>query len=87
MAIPTLQTWLADTKLGTIKPRSSQLKAIDDAIALYERQRNETNLFKIKNAFEDWKRFKGQAWKSSDRNRTGAVTRLEQDLAKVDYRT
>jgi hypothetical protein len=88
MSIPTLQTWLAETKLGTLKPRSSQLKAVDDAIQQYERQRNDTNLFKIKNAFEDWKRSKGVSWKTSDRNRGGAITRLEQELAKVaDYRT
>lgn len=88
MAIPTLTTWLAETKLGTMKPRSAQLKAVDDAIQHYERQRTEGNLFKIKNALEDWKRFKGAAWKSSDRNRGGAVTRLDQELAKLaDYRT
>lgn len=88
MPIPTLQTWLTETKLGTLKPRSSQLKAVDDAIQQYEQQRTENNLFKIKNAFEDWKRFKGPTWKVSDRNRNGAVTRLDQELAKVaDYRT
>jgi hypothetical protein len=88
MPIPTLQTWLTETKLGTMKPRSSQLKAVDDAIAQYEKQRNETNLFKIKNTFEDWKRLKGAGWKTSDRNRGGAMARLEQELAKsADYRT
>lgn len=70
------------------KPRSSQLKAVDDAIQQYERARNDNSLFKIKNALEDWKRFKGPNWKTSERNRGGAITRLDQELAKVaDYRT
>lgn len=88
MPLPNLQTWLNETKLGVIRPRSSQLKAVDDALQQYERARNDTNLFKIKNAFEDWKRSKGPAWKSSDRNKGGAITRLDQELAKVaDART
>lgn len=88
MPIPTFQSWLTETKLGVTKPRSAQLKAVDDAIQLYERVRSETNLFKIKNAFEDWKRSKGAAWKTSDRNRGGAITRLDQELMRVaDYRT
>ena len=88
MPIPSLQNWLNETKLGVTKPRSSQLKAVDDAIQQYERGRNENNLFKIKNALEDWKRSKGPNWKTSERNRGGAVTRLDQELSKVaDYRT
>ena len=71
-----------------MRPRSSQLKAVDDAIQQYERVKNDNTLFRIKNAFEDWKRSKGAAWKSSDRNKGGAITRLDQELAKVaDYRT
>lgn len=88
MPIPSLQNWLTETKLGAMKPRSPQLKAVDDALQQYERARNENNLFKIKNAFEDWKRSKGPNWKTSERNRGGAVTRLDQELSKVaDYRT
>lgn len=88
MPIPSLQTWLTETKLGVLKPRSSQLKAVDDALQQYERARNENNLFKIKNAFEDWKRSKGPTWKTSDRNKGGAITRMDQELSKVaDYRT
>lgn len=88
MPIPSHQSWLTETKLGVVKPRSSQLKAVDDALQQYERVRNENNLFKIKNAFEDWKRAKGPGWKNSDRNRGGAITRMDQELSKVaDYRT
>lgn len=88
MPIPSHQSWLTETKLGAMKPRSSQLKAVDDALQQYERVRNENNLFRIKHAFEDWKRSKGAGWKTSERNRGGAITRLDQELAKVaDYRT
>src|SRR4026208_1337737 len=87
MPIPSFQTWLTETKLGVMRPPSSQLKEIDDAIQLYERAKNDANLFRIKNAFEDWKRSKGPAWKASDRNKGGAITRLDLELAKTDYRT
>jgi hypothetical protein len=87
MPIPSFQTWMTETKLGVTRPRSSQLKEIDAAIQQYERAKSDANLFRIKNAFEDWKRSKGPSWKSSDRNKGGAITRLDQDLAKVDYRT
>src|SRR5262245_17155004 len=87
MPIPSFQTWITETKLGVMRPRSSQLKEVDDAIQLYERAKNEANLFRIKNAFEDWKRSKGPAGKASDRNKGGAITRLDQELGKVDYRT
>ena len=42
--------------------------------------KTQPNLFGIRNAFEAWKRFKGPMWQTSERNRNGAVTRLEQDL-------
>lgn len=87
MPIPSYQNWLAETQLGVMKPRSAQLKAVDDAIQQYERTRNDNALFRVKNAFEDWKRFKGAGWKNSERNKGGAITRLDQELAKVDYRT
>jgi hypothetical protein len=87
MPIPSFQTWTAETKLGVARPRSAQLKELDAAIQQYERVKNDANLFRIKNAFEDWKRSKGLGWKTSDRNKGGAITRLDQELAKVDYRT
>jgi hypothetical protein len=88
MPIPSLQQWLNDTRLGVTRPRSAQLKAVDDAIAQYERARTQDNLFKIKHAFEDWKRYKGPAWKASDRNKAGAITRLDAELSRLaDYRT
>jgi hypothetical protein len=55
------------------RPRSSQLKAVDEAIRQYEITPNPEALFRIKNAFEDWKRSKGAAWENSDRNQRHAL--------------
>ena len=83
--IPKHQQWLTDTSLGVLRPRSGPLKAVDDAIREYERAATQPNLFKVKNAFEDWKRSKGPNWRISDRNRAPAfaITRLEDELKLV----
>jgi hypothetical protein len=83
--IPKYQQWLTDTSLGVLRPRSGPLKAVDETIREYERAANQPNLFKVKNAFEDWKRFKGASWKTSDRNRAPAfaITRLDDQLKLV----
>ena len=86
MLIPSSQQWLNDTALGVLRPRSAQMKAIDEAIKRYEQAKTQENLWKIKNALEDWKRGKGPAWTASDRNRGGAITRLDQQLMTVDPR-
>jgi hypothetical protein len=73
MRIPTYNQWLQDTTLNILRPRSSQLKAVDEAIRQYEITPNPEALFRIKNAFEDWKRLKGAAWENSDRNQRHAL--------------
>ena len=83
MPIPSSQQWINDTKLGITKPRSTQLQALDAAIVQYERSRSPENLWKVRNTFEDWKRAKGAAWKSNERNRGGAMTRLDQELSRM----
>jgi hypothetical protein len=83
MPIPSSQQWMNDTKLGIMKPRSTQLQALDAAILQYERSKTPDNLWKVKNAFEDWKRSKGAVWQTSERNRGGAMTRLDQELSRV----
>src|SRR5690348_12015555 len=83
MPIPSSQQWINDTKLGITKPRSTQLQALDAAIVQYERSRSPENLWKVRNTFEDWKRAKGTAWKSNERNRGGAMTRLDQELSRM----
>jgi hypothetical protein len=88
MSIPSYRQWLQDTGLNILSPRSQKLKAVDEALQQYERTRNERDLWRIKNALEDWKRYKGMAWDKSERNRNGAITKLNAELNKVaDYRT
>lgn len=88
MQIPTQRQWLQDTNAGVLKPRSSKLKAVDMALLNYELAKNEQNLWRLKNAFEDWKRDKMNAWEQSDRNKKGAVKLLDTELNRVaDYRT
>ena len=87
MPIPGYQQWMNDTALGMTKPRSTLLKALDAAIQQYDLQKNQQNLFKIKNAYEDWKRSKGGSGENSERNGKGAITRLEGALSSADYRT
>ena len=88
MSIPGYAQWIQDTSANILTPRSSKLKAVDEAIQQYEKTKNEKDLWRIKNAFEDWKRDQGSGWETSVRNRTKAVTKLNAALNKVaDYRT
>jgi hypothetical protein len=87
MLLPTYQQWMNDTALGITKPRSSNLKALDTAIQQYELQKTQENFFLVKNAFESWKRSKGGAWESSERNKRFAVSKLSDALDKAGYRT
>lgn len=82
MAIPTHKTWLEETSRNILRPRSPQLKMVDNAILEYERVKTPAAMGKIKLAFEAWKRAKGN-WQQNERNRTGALTRLDWDLQKV----
>jgi hypothetical protein len=80
---------MTDTGLGITKPRSQALKDIDAAIELYGRIKTQQNLFKIRSAFEAWKRYKGPTWQASERNRKQALITLERELtaAGADLRT
>ncbi|HEV7915075.1 MAG TPA: hypothetical protein VGP22_15015, partial [Albitalea sp.] len=83
MPIPKHQAWMQATTLGVLRPRSTQLKAVDQALLQYETAPTQQNLFRVRNAFEDWKRFKGAAWQQSDRNRGGAMLQLNVQLAQL----
>lgn len=88
MSIPSYQQWMQDTGANILSPRSSKLKAVDAAIQQFGTTKNEKDLWRIKNAFEDWKRYKGTGWDKSLRNRNGAITKLNAELDRVaDYRT
>ena len=85
--IPTLKQWQLDTEVA-LKPRGPALKAVDAAIGQYERSKDEKDLWRIRNTFEDWKRSEGPRWQLCDRNRKQAITRIDRELAKVtDART
>jgi len=88
MSIPSYDKWMIDTNLGITKPRSSRLKAVDEAILKYGTAQNQDNLWRLKNAFEDWKRSKEDGWEKSARNRNFIITNLDLELNNLaDYRT
>jgi hypothetical protein len=88
MSIPTYKEWMDGTTLGITKPRSAQLKALDQALLEYDKLKNDKTLWRLKNAFEDWKRYKGLPWEGSERNKTRIITNLNLELNTVaDYRT
>src|SRR5271167_1166235 len=88
MVIPGYAQWIKDTSANVLTPRSSKLKAVDEAIQQYEKTKAEKDLWRVKNAFEDWKRDHGSNWETSVRNRTQAATKLNTALSKLaDYRT
>jgi hypothetical protein len=88
MKIPSHRQWIQDTSANILTPRSPKLKAVDDAIQQYERTKSEKDLWRIKNSLEDWKRYKGLAWKDSVRNKSGAIKRLDDELETgANYRT
>lgn len=88
MSIPSYAQWIQDTSANIVTPRSPKLKALDGAIQQYEKTRNEKDLWRVKNSFDDWKRDQGSGWEASVRNRNRAVTKLNAELDKAaDYRT
>ena len=83
MAIPTQAQWLEETSRNIFRPRSPELKLVDQAIGQYERSKTPAALGKIKITFEAWKRTKGPGWVNNERNHHGALTRLDADLQNV----
>jgi len=83
MTIPTRATWLEQTSRNVLRPRSPELKLVDEAIGQHERAPTPAALGKIKLAFEAWKRAKGPGWRNNERNRGMAMTQLEADLTLV----
>ena len=79
--LPRHALWMQNTTLGITSPRSTPLKALDAALQQYELAPTEAHLWRVRNAFEDWKRAQGPTWTTSDRNRNGAVTALNSALA------
>jgi len=76
----TYEQWIKGTKLGLTKPRSAQLKAIDETLRQYDRLRTNNQLEYLSYAFSIWKGIKGLNWEKSSRNKNGMVTALDKML-------
>ncbi|MFG0275170.1 MAG: hypothetical protein ACF8QF_08935 [Phycisphaerales bacterium] len=88
MDIPTHKDWIARTKV-TLRKRSPQLEAIDEAILAYEKAPSAANKKAIKRAFARWrfeKSLAGDDWRKSIRNQKRAVTDLARALQDIDGR-
>lgn len=82
-AIPTLEKWLEATSRNLFRPRSAELKLVDEAIGKVQRGPSPAAKGKIKLAFEAWKRAKGAGWAGNERNRHGALSDLDKALQDV----
>ena len=86
--IPSYDQWMKDTYSLT-SPRSSFLKAVDEAIKKYGGAKSPPHRDAIKVALDRW-RFEqskqGKDWRKSVRNEKGAVTNLHRALLDVDRR-
>ncbi len=84
MGIMTYEEWMRRTKLGAFKPRSSALKFLDAAIKEYGRHPGASAYLEtLKAAFIAWADQKGNA-EDSERNRSGAVTDLMNQIIAFD---
>lgn len=81
MSIPNYDKWMKETSaLG--KPRGAALKLVDEAIQGYEKNPTETSRTKVWTFLNYWKYQKGE-WEKSVRNKSGAITRLNDELADI----
>ena len=88
MDIPTHKDWISRTKV-TLRRRSDELVAIDEAILAYEQSPSTANKKAIKRAFARWrfeKSLAGDDWRKSIRNNKRAVTDLGRALQDIDGR-
>lgn len=81
------ETWMEKTSAGAFKPRSSELKAVDEAIKTYHQAKTSQNLRRIRIALHNWKMSKGYGdgsgpppWYTSERNRNGMITLLDKQI-------
>jgi hypothetical protein len=81
----TYDEWINRTKAGWNKPRSGKLKALDLALKKYLAVPSTERLRALDRALTAWKDSKPD-WKTSIRNRDGAVTELTEFVAqKLGY--
>lgn len=84
MSIPGYRAWLSKTDAGAFAVRSSELRAVDEAILAYEKAGTpygkEWTANELRIALEIWKKATGATWKASDRNKGKAVEQLDAAL-------
>ncbi|MGJ8640768.1 MAG: hypothetical protein ACSHYA_15370 [Opitutaceae bacterium] len=68
--------WMKSTNGGRLSVRSSQLKAVDEALKKYHLGKTPSQLEALQGALMKWMQSKGAGWKTSVRNRTNAVDTL-----------
>jgi hypothetical protein len=79
-------TWMEQTNKGFFSIRSSELKAIDNALIFHAKWPNERNLRNLRAALSAWIDKEGMNWRQSGRNRTGAVEELYRQVMDVSVR-
>ncbi|QJR37078.1 hypothetical protein [Gemmatimonas groenlandica] len=72
--------WMSLTHGGYTSVRSSQLKAVDTALAKYDGKPTDANKAAVTAALLKWIQSKGAAWKSSERNKKQGVEILHHQL-------
>lgn len=84
----TYDEWKRGTDAGLLTRRSSEMEAIDKALKEYHDQgKNESALVRLRQAFETWTRAQqlaGKIWTQSDRNKTGLVSKLHEQLTLAE---
>lgn len=87
MGLPLMsyEEWERRTKVVG-RPRSKELKAIDEELKRYHQFGGGDALWRLQQALEAWKRSQGpgNAWVRSIRNRKGAISELTAQLAGAD---
>jgi len=73
--------WIKGTAL-TGKPRSADMKKLDEAVLWYEKCGNRVMLERLREALANWQRSKGAGdlWKKSERNHSRMITLLDAQL-------
>lgn len=79
----SLKSWLEQTDAGTFATRSSTLKAVDQALERYQATNSAADAAQLKKALATWIDEKGARWKTTERNRWGAVERLVQQVSTL----
>jgi hypothetical protein len=81
------ETWMDLTNAGMFKTRSSQLKAVDNALVAYHANPSQSAMSELKLALHHWKMLKGYdgnggkpAWVTSDRNKRSGVSNLDMQV-------